>query len=80
MTKARLVRGAMCVVLGAWCTALSAQAPPATEIFLAPLTSNGGKVTVGRPINITNNPGYDNQPQFLADSSGLLFSSQRDGV
>jgi len=70
----------MCVVLGAWCTALSAQAPPATEIFLAPLTSNGGKVTVGRPINITNNPGYDNQPQFLADSSGLLFSSQRDGV
>lgn len=80
MTKARLVRGAVCVVLSAWCTALSAQAPPATEIFLAPLTSNGGKVTVGRPINITNNPGYDNQPQFLADSSGLLFSSQRDGV
>ncbi len=59
---------------------LSAQAPPATEIFLAPLTTAGTKVTVGRPINITNNPGYDNQPQFLADSSGVLFSSMRDGV
>ena len=59
---------------------LSAQAPPATEIFLAPLTTAGAKVTVGRPINITNNPGYDNQPQFLADSSGVFFSSMRDGV
>lgn len=57
-----------------------AQAPPATEIYLAPLTWAGPKVTVGRPVNITNNPGYDNQPQFLADSSGLLFSSNRDGV
>ena len=58
----------------------AAQAPPATEIFLAPLTWTGPKVVVGRPMNITNNPGYDNQPQFLADSSGLLFSSNRDGT
>lgn len=81
MTK---VLGARCwvlgAVLGAGFTVLGAQAPPATEIFLAPLTINGAKVTVGRPVNITNNPGYDNQPQFLADSSGLLFSSMRDGV
>lgn len=60
-------------------TLVSAQAPPATEIYLAPLTWAGPKVTVGRAVNITNNPGYDNQPQFLADSSGLLFSSNRDG-
>ncbi len=59
--------------------AVLAQAP-ATEIFLAPVTSAGTKITVGRPVNITNSPGYDNQPQFLADSSGLLFSSMRDGV
>lgn len=56
-----------------------AQAPPATEIYVAPLTWTGAKVTVGRPMNITNNPGYDNQPQFLADSTGVLFSSNRDG-
>jgi hypothetical protein len=59
---------------------LLAQAAPATEIYLAPLAWAGSKVTVGRPVNITNNPGYDNQPQFLADSSGLLFSSNRDGA
>jgi hypothetical protein len=58
----------------------AAQAPPATEIFLAPLTWTGPKVVVGKPVNITNNPGYDNQPQFLADSSGILFSSNRDGA
>src|SRR5687767_12276276 len=60
--------------------AAGAQAPPATEIYLAPLTWAGPKVTVGRPVNITNNPGYDNQPQFLADSSGVLFASNRDGA
>lgn len=53
---------------------------PATEIYLAPLTWAGAKVTVGRAVNITSNPGYDNQPQFLADSSGVLFSSNRDGA
>jgi hypothetical protein len=60
-------------------SSMLAQAP-ATEIYLASLTWNGAKVTVGRPVNITNNPGYDNQPQFLADSSGLLFASNRDGA
>ena len=58
---------------------LVAQAP-ATEIYLAPFSEAGAKVTVGRAANITNNPGYDNQPQFLADSSGILFSSNRDGA
>lgn len=67
------------VMVAAMGAALMAQAPPATEIHLAPLTWAGTKVTVGRPVNITNNPGYDNQPQFLADSTGLLFSSNRDG-
>jgi len=30
-------------------------------------------------INISNSPGYDNQPSFLPDSSAILFSSNRDG-
>lgn len=92
MTQTQTVRSAKCgvrsavrslavgaVLLAGW-TALGAQAPPATEIFLAPLTTSGARVSIGRPVNVTNNPGYDNQPQFLADSSGLLFSSMRDGV
>ena len=57
----------------------AAQQPavPATEVFLAPLT--GGANGIGAASNISNNPGYDNQPSFLPDSSGLLFSSNRDG-
>jgi len=69
------------------------QAPPPTEIYLAPLLEGERKTTtvlflsfsntgvgLGKPvINITNNPGYDNQPFFLPDSSAVLFSSNRDG-
>jgi dipeptidyl aminopeptidase/acylaminoacyl peptidase len=57
-----------------------AQAPPPTEIYLAPFTDGPTPTTrIGTAINITNNPGYDNQPYFLPDSSGLLFASNRDG-
>ena len=56
---------------------LLAQAP-ATDIYLAPLTWAGPKVTVGKALNVTNNPGYDNQPQFLADASGLPVISDAD--
>lgn len=59
--------------------ALAAQtAPPSTEVFLAPLVWTNSSVTVGPPVNISNNPGYDNQPSFLPDSSGVLFASNRD--
>ena len=57
----------------------SPQAPPATEVYLAALTSAAGAVTVGPPANISNNPAYDNQPSFLPDSSAVLFTSIRDG-
>ena len=73
-------------------TSPAAQTPPATEIFLASFAEGQRKtvriafigiqregVSVGKPVNITNNGGYDNQPFFLPDSSGLLFSSNRDG-
>lgn len=55
------------------------QAPPATEVFLAPLTIGASGVAVGAPVNISNNPGYDNQPSFLPDSSAVIFTSNRDG-
>jgi hypothetical protein len=54
----------------------SQQAPPATEVFLAPLDPSAG---VTSWMNISNSPGYDNQPSFLPDSSAVLFSSNRDG-
>ena len=53
--------------------------PPDTEIFLAPLTAARGTLGVGPPANITNSPGYDNQPFFTADSRAILFTSNRGG-
>jgi hypothetical protein len=46
-------------------------APPDTDVFVATLDLAAGKV--GAPRNITARPGYDNQPAFLVDGSGLLF-------
>ena len=55
-----------------------APAPPDTEIVLARF-SPGASALVGRPMNITNSPGYDNQPAFTPDGSGILFTSIRGG-
>lgn len=57
--------------------AIPQQQPPATEVFLAPL--NLDRLQMVDVTNISNNPGYDNQPSFLPDGSAVLFSSQRDG-
>jgi hypothetical protein len=55
----------------------AAQAPPDTEIYLAPLRAVNGAIELGPAVNITNNPGYDNQPFFTPDSRSLLFTSVR---
>ena len=76
---ATMVAGAACGVL-MWTGTATTQAPPATEIYLASFAEGERQtIRIGRPVNITNNPGYDNQPSFVPDSSGLLFSSNRDG-
>jgi Tol biopolymer transport system component len=54
-------------------------APPDTEVFLATLTIRGGQLDVGKPVNISNNPGYDNQPSFTPDGAAILFTSVRGG-
>ena len=51
--------------------------PPDTEIYLAPLKVSGAAIEVGEAINITNSPGYDNQPSFTPDGRAILFTSVR---
>jgi WD40-like Beta Propeller Repeat len=60
-------------------TPAQAPAPPDTEIFLASLTTSGGRLVIGRPTNVTNSPGYDNQPSFTPDGRAMLFTSIRGG-
>jgi hypothetical protein len=76
MMLGRALMGAA-ICSGVW-VALGAQAP-STDVFLAPLVWTNSSVTVSTPVNISRNPGYDNQPSFLPDSSAVLFASNRDG-
>jgi dipeptidyl aminopeptidase/acylaminoacyl peptidase len=52
-------------------------APPSADIFLADVMKRGGQLVLGKPVNITNRDGYDNQPSFLPDGKSLLFTSIR---
>ncbi len=52
---------------------------PNTEVYLFDLKVEDSLIFITNPVNISNNPGYDNQPSFLSDSRGILFSSARDG-
>ncbi len=74
MKTARVVFALACASAG-----FSAQqappTPPATDIYLVRLTPAG----IEQPINITNRPGYDNQPSFTPDSKGILFT-RSDGT
>jgi Tol biopolymer transport system component len=51
---------------------------PDTDIFLADVKTTGGNLSFGKPMNITNRKGYDNQPYFMPNGKGLLFISQPD--
>ena len=53
-------------------TALSAQIID-TEVWLGSLDMSGGKFTVSGFINISNHPGYDNQPTFYPDGTRLVL-------
>jgi hypothetical protein len=53
------------------------QAPPDTEIYLAPMKTANGAIEIGPAVDITNNPGYDNQPFFTPDGKAILFTSVR---
>lgn len=59
---------------------LAQNQPPDTEVFLARLTTEGGKLTVGKAENISNSPGYDNQPSFSPDGQSVFFTSARGGA
>lgn len=53
--------------------AVSAQAPD-TDIFLAPIRRIGDSIVVGPATNVTHRVGYDNQPGFLSNSRGILYT------
>jgi hypothetical protein len=59
--------------------AYAQQAPPATDVYLATMQLRDGHLTVSAVENVTQHPGYDNQPAFVDDGRVLLFTSVREG-
>lgn len=62
------------LVLAALQAAAQPQGPPGTDIWVADLAIRDGRVSVGKPVNVTTRPGYDNQPAFLPDGLGFLYT------
>lgn len=51
-------------------------APRDTDILLAELRwEQSGPPAIGAPTNLTQRPGYDNQPFFVPDGSGLWYTA-----
>jgi Tol biopolymer transport system component len=51
------------------------QTPPNTEIYLSRLLHRGDSLVLTPPQNVTRRVGYDNQPSFLIDASGFLYTA-----
>jgi len=66
----------MVLLIGSLWTSMNAQGD--SEIYALSIETVDGKRSFGIPVNLSNNPGYDNQPSFF-DESTLLFSSSRNG-
>ncbi len=49
-----------------------------TDIYLFDFIQGDSIIVIDNPINISDNKGYDNQPSFLNDGSGVLYASTRD--
>jgi len=58
------------------CSILYAQS--STELYLFDFLSVNNKYVVANPVNISKNPGYDNQPSFIKNGRHILFSSTRN--
>jgi hypothetical protein len=51
---------------------------PETDVWLFNYSISNGKYIFGDGNNITNHPGYDNQPSFSENGSYMLWTAQRD--
>jgi hypothetical protein len=60
-------------------TPTPAATPPASDIFIATLTTSKGELKLETPEKITSYTGYNNQPYFLPDDHSVLYTSIRGG-
>jgi len=76
-----MMRTGFLVALVISIAAAGQQSPPVnTEVYLADLGPAAHPTFDGTLVNISNSPGYDNQPSFTPDGKAILFSSVREGT
>jgi hypothetical protein len=74
------MKNVMAIALAAAAVMIGIQTPPApprTEVYLASLSSGASPQVTGPIVNISQSPGYDNQPSYLPDGRAVLFTSDR---
>jgi hypothetical protein len=64
------------ILMSLCCAFASAQ--EASEIYVFNLFENDTIIRLSDPINISSNPGYDNQPMFTEDGQSVMFASERE--
>ncbi|MGV3587692.1 MAG: TolB family protein [Adhaeribacter sp.] len=75
ISRPRILLILLCLINGWMATA---QTMPETEIYLCRVKAKKGKWQLSQPKNITQRPGYDNQPTFTANGKNILFTSIRE--
>lgn len=50
-------------------------AQPYTEVYLFDLEKTKDGYALNNPLNVSDNPGYDNQPSFSKDGNTLMYTS-----
>ena len=60
------------IILLFTCACVFAQ--PETEVYIMDLERSGNDFKITNTINISANPGYDNQPSFWPDGESLIYS------
>ena len=55
-----------------------AATPGFSDIFIVDVKNEGGGMRFSQPVKITTFAGYNNQPSFLPDGRGILYTSIRD--
>ena len=66
---------ALLLLLLASTVTLSAQIND-SEVWVGSLDLSGDRFAISGLVNISNHPGYDNQPAFLPDGARVVFTSQ----
>lgn len=70
-------------VVGGLLVAVALAAPLAaqggTDVWVVELRGSGNNRSTGRPVQLTQRVGYDNQPAFTPDGAAVLYTAIHDG-